>query len=193
MKPNFLIPAFILGLIQILGLIMMFREPGLIWMWAIAMLMLPVAWFLLERLRFKGTLDQSALDDQKTVRWSVSAASIMIVIPLSLTVVYDTGLAGFSDTFEQRLAGIVFGIVLVGYGNLVQKRPASLGKGIDNAARQQTTNRQAARIFVITGFAYIAVWCFVHINYTVGFSMVVLVAMVIMIAGNALRRHIISR
>lgn len=173
-RPHLLAPLTMIGSILVLGSIMITRKPEVAPVFGFAMGILPIAWFLIEKVRFRGELDESAREDRMMVRNSVAAAGLMMAVPLGLTVLFTSGITAITDDFEQRAMGIVFGMVFAAYGNFVPKRPVSLSKGECSPAGQQAFNRFSGLMFMLTGLAYAGVWIFVPLDYALPASMAVL-------------------
>jgi hypothetical protein len=186
-RPNtpIIIPLTMIGLTFVFGGIMISREPQLTPMFALAMGLLPIAWVFIEMRKFRGELDDNAKEDRAMIRGSIAAAAVLILVPLSLTVLFTSGLTWITDAIEQRTMGIVFGLVMVFYGNMYGKRPVSLSKGECSPTGQQSFIRFSARIFVVTGLIYTAVWIFAPLDPALPISMTFLVLGNALIIGRA--------
>jgi hypothetical protein len=172
--PIYIPLAMILGTF-VFGGIMIMREPSLAWVFAGAMAFLPIAWAFIELRKFRGELDDHAMEDRSTVRASIAGAGLLLVVPLALTVLFTSGFSWITDAIEQRTMGIVFGLVMALYGNRYAKRPASLSDGEASATGQQAFIRFSAQVFVITGLIYTAIWIFAPLDPALPISMTVLV------------------
>lgn len=170
-----ILPLAIITGIMVFGGIMIFREPDMALVFGGTMAFLPVGWFIIERSKFRGELDDNASEDRATLRFSITGAGVLLLAPLALTVLFTSGLNWVTDAIEQRTMGIVFGLVMAFYGNMYGKRPVSLSKAKSSTSKQQAFIRLSAKTFVLTGLIYGAVWIFVPLDIGLPVSMVILV------------------
>lgn len=175
-RPMLFTPLALVGLTSALAATAAWREPDGWIAFIAAMLFLPVAWMIIE-LRQKGRMRDTAwLDDMKSIRWSICAAALMMLIPLGITLAISyefTAILG--DDLEKRMMGVIFGIIFLFYGNAAPKRPVSLNAGRQSPERVQAHTRFAGRIFVLTGLAYTLVWTFAPIDMALPIAMTILV------------------
>lgn len=187
-RPNLFPPLIMLTLVLALGAVMIVREPGLTLVWGFAMAVMPVSWFIVERLKFRGELTEFEREDRTSVRTSVAMAGLMLAVPLALTVLFTSGFEAITDNVEQRAMGITFAVVMVLWGNYVPKRPASLSGSECSPSGQQAFNRFAGLMFMTTGLLYGLIWAFAPLDLALPVAMGVLaVGMGIMMARAALR------
>jgi small-conductance mechanosensitive channel len=91
-KGNILAPLLVLALIFPLAGIMIMREPQVAWMFILAAAILPIAWILIEVFKAPKSNDEAAIEDRATLRNSIFAAGLLIILPLGLTVVFSSGI-----------------------------------------------------------------------------------------------------
>lgn len=173
-RPNLIPPLVMLTLVIVLGVVMIVREPDMTWLWAFAMTIMPLCWFLIERLRFRGELTDFEREDRVTIRTSVAGAGLMLAVPLGLTVLFTSGIETITDAIEQRAMGITFAVVMVLWGNFVPKRLASLSGKECSPQGQQAFNRFSGLMFMTTGLLYGLIWAFVPLDLALPASMTVL-------------------
>lgn len=170
-----ILPLSIITGILVFGGVMIVREPDMAWIFGGAMAFLPIGWFITEKFKFRGELDDSAREDRETLRFSITGAGVLLLVPLALTVLFTSGLDWITDAIEQRTMGIVFGLVMALFGNMYGKRPVSLSKAKCSTSKQQAFIRVSAKTFVLTGLIYGAVWIFVPLDIGLPVSMAILV------------------
>lgn len=187
-RPNLIPPLVMLTLVIVLGAVMIVREPDMIWLWAFAMAIMPLCWFVLERLRFRGELTDFEREDRVAIRTSVAGAGLMLAVPLGLTVLFTSGFETITDAFEQRAMGITFAAVMILWGNFVPKRAASLSGKECSPQGQQAFNRFSGLMFMTTGLLYGLIWAFAPLDLALPVSMTVLgIGMAIMMGRAALK------
>ncbi len=141
-----------------LAAVMVVQEPEGVLIWALAGVMLPVAWLLLEQITFAGDLSRTRLEARDRVRLAVTIAGVMLALPLGLTALFTSGAVTASDSVEQRALGAVFGLGVFIYGNWSTKAPVDLEAR--NAARDQANARYTAVCFVLAGLGNALAWLF---------------------------------
>lgn len=187
-RPNLIPPLVMLTLVIVLGAVMIVREPGMAWVWGFAMAIMPVCWFVIERLRFRGELTDFEREDRVAIRTSVAGAGVMLAVPLGLTVLFTSGFVIITDAFEQRAMGVSFAIVMVLWGNFVPKRAASLSGKECSPEGQQAFNRFSGLMFMTTGLLYGLIWAFAPLDLALPVSMTVLgIGMAIMMGRAAMK------
>lgn len=187
-RPNLIPPLVMLTLVIVLGAVMIVREPGMAWVWGFAMAIMPISWFIVERLKFRGELTDFEREDRVAIRTSVAAAGLMLAVPLALTVLFTSGIETITDAVEQRAMGITFAVVMILWGNFVPKRAASLSGKECSPETQQAFNRFAGMMFMTTGLLYGLIWAFGPLDLALPASMTVLgIGMAIMMGRAALK------
>ena len=175
-KRNTMIAPLSMILLTIaMGGYLIVQKPQATLAFLIAMFALPFFWFLIERKRFRGDLNPRQLEDREMIRYSITGAGLMLVVPLALTILFTSGIDWITDEMEQRTMGIVFGLVFAAYGNAMPKRPVSLSEDGDAPAKTQAFNRFSGLMFVLTGLAYVLAWIFIPISIALPAAMTVLV------------------
>ncbi|WP_306016290.1 hypothetical protein [Oceanicaulis sp. MMSF_3324] len=167
-KAPFLSTAAILALALPLAVIMAVREPDAAWMFILAAVFMPIAWLVVETLKFSNQETKPALEDRITLRQSVRSAGLLILIPLGLTVLFTSGFDWINDAWETRILGCAFGLALIVIANAIPKRPTSLSQGGASLAERQAIARFSGRTLMITGAIYILA-AFVTPNDLAGF------------------------
>jgi hypothetical protein len=141
-----------------LAAVMVVQAPEGVLLWALAGVMLPVAWLLLEQIAFAGKLSRKRLEARDRVRLAVTIAGVMLALPLALTAIFTSGVVTASDSIEQRALGAAFGLGIFIYGNWSTKVPVDLEAR--NAARDQANARYMAICFVLAGLGNALAWLF---------------------------------
>ncbi|MEQ8405216.1 MAG: hypothetical protein RKE49_08965 [Oceanicaulis sp.] len=136
--------------------LMVVEEPGSAPLWVLAGVMLPTAWLILETVAFAGDLSIKRREARDRVRLAITIASVMLALPLALTLLFTSGMVTASDAVEQRALGAAFGLGLVIYGNWSTKAPVELDA--PDAARQQARARVFAAAFVLAGLGCALAW-----------------------------------
>lgn len=179
-KPMFVTPLILVLSTSGLAAFAAWREPDGLLAFLAAMLLLPVAWSIIE-LRNRGRAqDDSWLEDMTTIRWSISAAALMMLLPLAGTLAISYELTEtLGDDMEKRVMGVLFGIIFLYYGNASSKRPVNLHSRKHDPARLQKHNRVMARAFVLAGLLYAVNWMFAPINWALPAGMLILLSSVL--------------
>jgi|GEM_PF-3424648 len=187
-KPMLMMPLMLVTATVALSAIAAIREPDGLFAFLAAMILLPLAWTVIE-LRNRGRdHDERWRDDMGSIRWSISAAAVMMIIPLGMTLAISYELTeNLGDNLEQRVMGVIFGIIFLFYGNASSKRPVSLTSTKTEPARMQAHTRFAGRVFVITALAYTLIWTFAPIDYALPAAMIILFSGVALAVLNMLR------
>lgn len=154
-KAPFFSTAAILALALPLAGIMAVREPDEAWMFILAAVFMPIAWLIVETLKFSNQDTKPELEDRITLRQSIRSAGLLILIPLGLTVLFTSGFDWINDAWETRILGCAFGLALIVIANAIPKRPASLSQGGASLAERQAIARFSGRTLMITGAVYI--------------------------------------
>lgn len=154
-KAPFYSTAAVLALAFPLAGVMAVREPDEAWMFILASVFMPVAWLIVETLKFSNQDNAPAEEDRVTLRQSIRSAGILILIPLALTVLFTSGLEWITDAWETRILGCAFGIALIVIANAIPKRPASLSQSGASMAQRQSIARFSGLVLMLTGAFYI--------------------------------------
>lgn len=154
-KAPFFSTAAILALAFPLAGILAVREPSEGWMFILGAVFMPVAWLLVETLKFSNQDNKPSEEDRVTLRQSIRSAGILILIPMGLTVVFTSGFSWITDAWEVRILGSAFGIAMIVIANAIPKRPTSLSKGSASQAQRQAIARFSGLVLMITGALYI--------------------------------------
>ena len=141
-----------------LAAVMVVQDPEGVLVWALAGVILPVAWLLLEQIAFAGELSRERLEARDRVRLAVTIAGVMLALPLALTAIFTSGVVTASDSVEQRALGAAFGLGIFIYGNWSTKAPVDLEAR--NAARDQANARYLGVCFVLAGLGNALAWLF---------------------------------
>lgn len=187
-RPMLFTPLSLVLLTSALAGFAAWREPDGLIAFIIALLFLPVAWMIVEWRQKGRERDEGWLDDMRTIRWSVSAAALMMIIPLGFTLAISYELtAMLSDDLEKRVMGVMFGLIFLFYGNLSTKRPVSLFTSKASPERLQAHARFAGRIFVFAGLVYTLIWSFAPIAWANAAALSVLAGSVLIVMLNYVR------
>lgn len=154
-KAPFYSTATALALAFPLAGVMAAREPDEAWMFILAAIFMPVAWLLVETLKFSNPDNAPSEEDRVTLRLSIRSAGILILIPLGLTVLFTSGFDWITDAWETRFLGSAFGIALIVIANAIPKRPASLSPKGASMAQRQSIARFTGLVLMLTGAIYI--------------------------------------
>lgn len=154
-KAPFFSTAAILALAFPLAGVLAVREPDEGWMFILGAIFLPVAWLLVETLKFSNQENKPSEEDRVTLRKSIRSAGILILIPMGLTVVFTSGFTWITDAWEIRILGSAFGIAMIVIANAIPKRPTSLSPGSASQAQRQAIARFSGLVLMITGALYI--------------------------------------
>lgn len=154
-KAPFYSTVAVLALAFPLAGIMAIREPNEAWMFILGAIFMPVAWLIVETLKFSNASKAPAEEDRVTLRQSIRSAGILILIPLGLTVVFTSGLSWLTDAWEVRILGMAFGVAMIVIANAIPKRPTSLSAGGASYAKRQVIARFSGLVLMITGALYI--------------------------------------
>lgn len=154
-KAPFYSTVAVLALAFPLAGIMAIREPNEAWMFILGAIFMPVAWLIVETLKFSNASKAPAEEDRVTLRQSIRSAGILILIPLGLTVVFTSGLSWLTDAWEVRILGMAFGVAMIVIANAIPKRPTSLSAGGASYAKRQAIARFSGLVLMITGALYI--------------------------------------
>lgn len=173
-----------------LGALAAYREPEGMIAFLIAALFLPVAWTVIEIKKRNEERDERFYESQATIRWSISAAGLLMVAPLAFTLVVSYGVTeALGDDLEQRIMGVLFGVIFLLYGNAAPKRPVALKDAGCSPERVQAQSRFAGRMFVLTGLAYTLIWAFAPIEWALPVAMAVLFSGVIVVMASAVNLY----
>ena len=154
-KAPFYSTAAVLALAFPLAGIMAVREPEEAWMFIVAAVFMPIAWLIVETLKFSNQSEAPAEEDRVTLRQSIRSAGVLILIPLALTVLFTSGFGWINDVWETRLLGCAFGIALMVIANAIPKRPTSLRQSGATLAQRQSIARFSGLALMLTGALYI--------------------------------------
>ncbi|MBO6797840.1 hypothetical protein [Maricaulis sp.] len=169
-----------------LGAIAAYREPEGLIAFMIAALFLPVAWTVIEIKKRNQERDERFYENQAAIRWSISAAGLLMAVPLAFTLVVSFGITeALGDAMEQRILGVLFGVIFLLYGNAAPKRPIALQDAGCSPERAQAQARFAGRMFVLTALAYTLIWAFAPIEWAMPAAMAVLFSGVIVVVASA--------
>jgi len=133
-------------------MVMRKQDDGLIFV--LGALFLPVAWAIVETVKFGGKGSTHNHEDRVTLRQSVRSAGVLVLIPMTLTVVFTSGLTWINDEMEVRIMGTAFGVAMMIIANAIPKRPASMRDGATNASQRQAFARFAGLVLMVTGALY---------------------------------------
>lgn len=183
-KPPFLSTFGVLALAFPLAVTMMIREPEEGWIFILGALFLPVCWLITETLKFHSAENKPNLEDLTTLRQSVRSAGLLVLVPLTLTVIFTSGMTWITDAIEVRIMGSAFGIAMIIIGNAIPKRPASLSKGKATLAQRQSVARFSGITLMITG----AVYAFASFITPADYSALVLITISVIGSGLVIMR-----
>ena len=170
-----------------LGILAAYREPEGMIAFLIAALFLPVSWAVIEIRKRNEERNERFYETQATIRWSISAAGMLMAVPLAFTLVISYEITeALGDELEQRIMGVLFGVIFLLYGNAAPKRPIALQDAGCSPERAQSHARFAGRMFVLTGLAYTVIWAFAPIEWALPVALAVLVSGVIVVMASAL-------
>jgi len=171
-------PYFRLALFGIISVILM---AGMLWnvqperalSLAIAMVILPVTWGLLEFFMRTRTDKPGNPGKREKVRSYVLWASILLAIPLGFQLV--DALASLEDnTLDERAVGISIGMTLAIFGNFMPKKSKSADDDQKACPEEsQSALRFAGWVFVLAGLAHALIWLLAPLDWANTAAMVV--------------------
>lgn len=82
-------PFFMVGTTTVLAALAAYREPEGAVAFLIAMLFLPVSWSVIEWRNRNKERTERCREDLASMRWSISAAAFLMVVPLVLLLIAD--------------------------------------------------------------------------------------------------------
>jgi hypothetical protein len=133
-------------------------EAALAWAAALAMFAVMTGALRLSRSAVRrSTMEATAARSLDQITTAVVFASVMMGIPLALTLARSYGLVDGSDVVARRSTGVLTGAFLVMLGNVMPKNLPSLSSECDSA-RQQAFHRLAGWTWVLCGLASAIGW-----------------------------------
>jgi len=149
-----------------LGIMMWALEPDKALIWVLAIGTMPLMWLFIEfRMRARpGHPGNHEKRDQ--IRYSVLGGSLLIGLPLAFQYADASGLLTGSNTLDERAFGIVMGLILVAFGNVIPKKLPELGDGTAQIqARKQARLRFAGWVFVLAGLGHSLIWLILPLEW----------------------------
>lgn len=185
-------PVSMLSLALGLSAFMVMRNPDMMFVLAFTGLILPGAWFFLERVK-SSNAQASAYEQHRLVRRSVGLAALMIASAQTLSLLGSIRPDWISLSIEDRATGILFAVILIAVGNIMPKTPVPLSEDGQASGRRQAQMRLSGLFMLISGLLYGLIWIFAPIEYAGTLSRIALVTgMVVMIGlmiGMAVRKR----
>ena len=86
-----------------------------------------------------------------------------------------------------RLYGILCGVILAAYGNMIPKRLVRFDPGSDGAARRQSCLRFCGWVFALAGLANAAIWAFFPLESAAFWSMVPILGALLLVGARIAR------
>lgn len=127
-----------------------------------------------------GAEPTSAHRTPDRIAGAVILASIMMGVPLALTVARSYGLA-VDDELPRRAVGVLIGLMIVVMGNAMPKNLPPLSGGYDYT-RQREFQRSAGRTWMVCGLTSALGWMALPIDYGATATVVpVVIAMALMV------------
>jgi hypothetical protein len=105
---------------------------------------------------------QPSRDARRMIVRSLVVAGVFLAVMLVLTLLSPEPL---SRDLRQRLIGVMFGLLVVGYANAAPKTLTPLARLRCTPAAEQAIRRFVAWTLVLGGLAYIAGWIFAPIDH----------------------------
>jgi len=184
-------PVSTLSLAIALSAAMVWRTSDMMFVLVFTGLVLPGAWFLLERFHAAHGRETPAQDRNRIVRRSVGLASLMIASAQVLSLLSDIRPDWISISLEERATGLLFAVILMAIGNIMPKTPVPLSEDGQASSRRQAQMRMSGLMMLLTGILYGGVWIFAPLAQAGLISKIVLISgMVLMMAlmiGRAIR------
>lgn len=175
-------PLFMVGATVTLSALAAYREPDGAIAFLVAMLFLPIAWTVVEWRNRKRERTERCREDLASIRWSISAAGFLLLVPLIFTLMISYGVTeALGDDVEKRIMGVAFGLIFLLYGNSAPKRPVSLSEAGCSPAKLQAHGRLSGRVFMLTAIVYGLIWALAPIDYALPAAMTVLVSGVLVV------------
>jgi hypothetical protein len=154
-----------MALPALLGACLCLVRPQRTWLWLIAMLVMPAAWFgvreAFKALRRAATAGSTLeAQDRVAVAVAVIVASMVVAMPLGARLAEALGLIGppLAQAISTRWANVLVGGYLVFKGNRLPKILTPLADAPFEAASFDALRRRTGWIVVLAGFAYTVLW-----------------------------------
>lgn len=129
------------------------------WAWLAAALVLPAGWLGLLLRRRAGALAADS-PGVEGVRTAITLGGVVLLAPLVLTLAAELGWVEPATRAgaAARLPGVLVGLVLAGYANVLPRRLTPLAARGCAPAEVQAYQRFAGWVFVLAGLASAVVW-----------------------------------
>jgi hypothetical protein len=141
-------------------------RPDSAWAWTAALVMCVVMVIARQFVRRAVRTSQGTAwpaRDVASVNTAVVFASLMIVIPLAMTLAHSYGLAAGPDS-GKRVTMSLIGAYIALLGNAMPTRLAPASVLLTNGARNQTFQRLAGWTWVLCGLGYALSWLVLPID-----------------------------
>ena len=125
---------------------------------------------------------------QKDLARGVVVAGLLIVAALAAVTARRAGLIADPD-WAPRISGILCGLVLAAYGNVIPRRLVRYEPDSARPARRQAALRFAGWAFVLAGLANALIWAFAPSTGMALWSMVPIAAAVALVMLRCLRQR----
>ena len=176
-----------MALPALLGACLCYFRPEKAWLWAPAMVVLPVLWLGLGSLeRIYGTRSLMRSEDAGVARREASFAVIVsclaLAMPMSAKLFDALGLVDplSNGSSAIRLTNILIGAYLIVRGNGLPKILTFMSDHRYDPRTLQTLRRRVGWSFVLTGFAYAVIWVVLPEQWTLPAGIAVILIGVLM-------------
>jgi hypothetical protein len=123
----------------------------------------------------------------------IIVAAILLALGLALAYARAKGLLDKGDnSLVSRVFGIVTGLILAYYGNVIPKRSACVDPVSAGAARRQRLLRFSGWTFTLAGLVYAAIWAFAPPGDTL-WAMLPIAAALVLVAMRFIRSSDLQR
>ena len=137
------------ALVEAMAIALLILVPEKRAIWLIGALAMPLLWTGAEAMKC----------DKESMRYSVAGAALLIAVALAMSAARALGVVDRDDSeIALRAFGVVNGMILVFYGNIVPKRPVRYDPDAADPGRKPALLRFSGWVFVLAGLAHIAIW-----------------------------------
>lgn len=163
---SFRLSALAMIAVVVLASMMWALEPNKALVWVLAMATIPIIWLFIE-FRMRSRPDRPGNPEKRDqIRYSVLGGSLLIGLPLAFQYADASGLLTGSNTLDERAFGIVMGLILVAFGNVIPKKLSELGDETTQVqTRKQARLRFAGWVFVLAGLGHSLIWLFLPLEW----------------------------
>lgn len=181
-KAVFTLAVIVSAGVLLTSAILVYWTPGGRWPYAAAIAIVCASWML--RLATSGkTADEAAhANHQRQLTMSILLAASLLGLALLSAL---TGIVGYQQSYAERASGVLMGVTVMFFANVIPKRAAS--------ASGLALRRVLGWTLVLGGLAYALAWLLLPLDYASDAAMAMLFAAVIYAISRAMRHHFKQR